>query len=77
MRYCLSKMRSTLEVSKWLQIKSADGSNEIVCQIRFIVESADGLTMNFMKVLSRLQVLRRGASRSYTFSLLSTSLGPV
>ena len=35
-------------------------------QIGFIVESADGLTMNFMKVLSRLQVLRRGASRSYT-----------
>ena len=35
-------------------------------QIGFIVESADGITMNFMKVLSRLQVLRRGASRSYT-----------
>ena len=47
-------------------MKSADGSNEIVSQIGFIVESADGLTMNFMKVLSRLQVLRRGASRSYT-----------
>ena len=34
-------------IQKWLQIRSADGPNEIVCQIGFIVESADGLTMNF------------------------------